>query len=150
MHVITEEGQYRWATFEADWHDSSHILVAHREEEIFGFLRYVVQQIGPDNDCPPVRFEGKYLMEAKVLAFAVRQMYQRRGIDRALQERLIETAQARGLFQIRSHSGGESTANRALKLSLGFGVHPITRRDDNQGAYFILPLSALPGTSDNQ
>lgn len=144
MHVVSEEGQHRWATFEAEWHERSHILVAHHDEEILGFLRYVVQPIGPDNDCPPVCLEEKYLREAKILAFAVRQAYRRRGIGRALQERLIEIARTDGLYQIRSHSGGESSANRALKLALGFGVHPIIRGDDHRGAYFILPLSALP------
>lgn len=70
------------------------------------------------------------MREAKILAFAVRQTHRRRGTGRALQERVIEIAKASELFQIRSHSGGESAANRALKLSLGFGVHPITRNGE--------------------
>ena len=65
-------------------------------------------------------------------------------------KRVIEIAKASELFQIRSHSGGESAANRALKLSTGFGVHPITRNGDSEGAYFILPLSALTRISDKQ
>lgn len=57
----------------------------------------------------------------------------RRPEGRALQERLIDIAQGKGLFQIRSYSDGKRTANRALKLSLGFGVHPVTRKDDPEG-----------------
>jgi GNAT superfamily N-acetyltransferase len=142
IEAVNEQGQHDWVTFTADWHHSSHLLVAVRGQEILGFLRFVVQEIGPDSDCPPVQFNGENLLEAKVLAFAVKHPYRRRGIGRALQEHLIEVARALGLFQIRSHSGGDNIANHQLKLALGYGVHPIIRNGDNKGAYFILPLHA--------
>ena len=105
-----------------------------------GFLRYVIQPIGPDMDCPPVQHQGADLLEAKVLAFAVDKPYQRQGIGRQLQEALMERARAQGCHQIRSHSSGDNRENHQLKLSLGYGVHPIVRGDDRRGVYFILPL----------
>lgn len=140
MEVVIEQGQHDWVTFTADWHQSSHLLVAHQGQEILGFLRFVVQEIGPESDCPPVQSNGENLREAKVLAFAVREAYRRRGIGRALQEHLIEDAKSSGVFQIRSHSSGDQKANHRLKLALGYGVHPIIRDGDRQGVYFILPL----------
>jgi len=143
MGFIQREGQSDWATFNADWHQSSHLLVARRGQTLVGFLRFVIQPIGPDADCPPIQFQGGNLLEAKVLAFAVDEAYQRQGIGRQLQETLIQRAQALGCHQIRSHSGGDQLANHHLKLALGYGIHPIVRGADKRGAYFILPLSAV-------
>jgi len=143
MDFIHREGQSDWATFNADWHQSSHLLVARRGQTLVGFLRFVIQPIGPDADCPPIQFQGGNLLEAKVLAFAVDEAYQRQGIGRQLQETLIQRAQALGCHQIRSHSGGDQLANHHLKLALGYGIHPIVRGADKRGAYFILPLSAI-------
>lgn len=140
MDLIQRLGQWDWATFRADWHRTSHLLVARRGETLVGFLRFVIQPIGPDMDCPPVRYHGADLLEAKVLGFAVEKPYQRHGVGRQLQEALIEQARLHGCHQIRSHSSGDNLANHRLKLSLGYGVHPIVRGDDRRGVYFILPL----------
>ncbi len=142
VDVVAEQGQTDWVAFTGEWHHSSHMLVAHSDGEILGFLRFVVQGIGPDSDCPPVQLNGEILREAKVLAFAVKEAHRRRGVGRTLQECLIVEAKARGLFQIRSHSSGDNVANHRLKLALGYAVHPIIRGDDTRGAYFILPLGA--------
>ena len=48
-----------------------HILVAERAGEMVGFLRFLLQEIGPDTDCPPLQLQGNHLIEAKVMAFAV-------------------------------------------------------------------------------
>ncbi|HSL44265.1 MAG TPA: GNAT family N-acetyltransferase [Anaerolineales bacterium] len=150
IDFIQSQGQTDWVTFTADWHRSSHLLVARRGDTLVGFLRFVVQPIGPDADCPPVQFQGDELLEAKVLAFAVDKPCQGKGIGRQLQEALIPRAQALGCYQIRSHSGGDHPANHHLKLSLGYTLHPIVRGDDRLGAYFILPLrrDKKPGPSD--
>ncbi len=140
VDAVAEQGQSDWVNFTAEWHHSSHMLVAQQDGEILGFLRFVVQEIGPDNDCPPVQRDGQTLREAKVLAFAVEEAHRRHGVGRALQERLIDEAKALGLFQIRSHSSGDNAANHQLKLAMGYGAHPIIRGDDTSGAYFILPL----------
>jgi len=145
LAVIEGQGQSDWVAFTADFHQSTHILVALDEARIIGFLRYVVQAIGPDAGCPPVALDGRTLREAKILAFGVDPARQRRGIGRALQLRCIAEARERGCYQVRSHSGGDHPANHALKLGLGFGVQPIVRGDDTRGAYYILPL-ASPAT----
>ena len=143
LALITQLDQMDWLDFAAEWHISSHVLVAQRGSELLGFLRFVTQEIGPDTDCPPVVWKGEYLREAKVIAFGVLLAHQRQGIGRSLQEALRQRAQDLDCYQIRSHSSGENVANHGLKLSLGYGVHPILRGDDRRGVYFILPLRRL-------
>lgn len=126
--------------FTADWHVNSEMLVARSDESVVGFLRFVVQPIGPDADCPEIVLNGERLIEAKVIACGVAEAHRRRGVGRALQKGLIEHARALNCYQIRSHSGGDHPENHALKLAMGFGVHPIVRGGDTRGAYFILPL----------
>jgi GNAT superfamily N-acetyltransferase len=143
LELVSQLNQRDWFTFTAEWHASSHVLVALHGAEIVGFLRFVVQDIGPDMDCPAVQWKGKNLQEAKVLAFGVPALQQRQGIGRKLQESLRQRAQVLDCYQIRSHSSGENLANHQLKLSLGYGVQPIVRGEDRHGVYFILPLRQL-------
>ena len=143
LTVVTQLQQNDWFTFTAEWHYSSRVLVAQRGTEIMGFLRFVVQEIGPDTDCPPVEWKGENLREAKVIAFGVLPAQRGQGIGCKLQEALRQQAEALGCYQIRSHSSGDNVANHRLKLSLGYGVHPIVRGDDRRGVYFILPLRRL-------
>ncbi|HJQ14410.1 MAG TPA: GNAT family N-acetyltransferase [Anaerolineales bacterium] len=140
LALVTELNQMDWLNFTAEWHHSSHVLVAQHDLEILGFLRFVVQEIGPDMDCPPVHWRGENLREAKVIAFGVLPAQRHQGIGRSLQEALRQRAQDLGCYQIRSHSSGDNSANHQLKLSLGYGVHPIIRGEDSRGVYFILPL----------
>jgi GNAT superfamily N-acetyltransferase len=140
--LIESLGQMKWVSFTAEWHVSTHVLVALMDGAPAGMLRFVVQPIGPDAGCEPVAMNGKPLIEAKVLAFGVLESCRRKGIGRALQLKLIERARALGCYQVRSHSGGDHPENHHLKLSLGYAVQPIVRGDDTRGAYFILPLRA--------
>lgn len=140
MAFIAVQNQTNWVNFKADFHLSSHLLVARLDEVIAGFLRFVIQEIGPDMDCPPVIFEGVLLTEAKVLAFGVDPAYRRQGIGWALQESLLGRAKKLGCYQVRSHSSGSNEANHQLKLAMGFAVHPIVRGEDKRGVYFIMPL----------
>jgi GNAT superfamily N-acetyltransferase len=140
LAVVEGLGQTNWIGATAPFHRATHVLVATVGDAIAGFLRFVVQEIGPDADCPPVRLGEQTLTEAKVLAFGVAPAFRRRGIGRTLQVAAIEHAERQGCYQVRSHSGGTNTANHQLKLSLGFGVHPIVRGQDVAGVYFILPL----------
>ena len=143
LNLVTQLDQMEWFTFTREWHLSSHVLVAQRGSEIVGFLRFVLQDIGPDMDCPPVAWKGENLREAKVLAFGVLKSLRRQGFGRMLQEALRERAHEVGCYQIRSHSSGDNVENHQLKLSLGYGIHPIIRGDDRRGVYFILPLRTL-------
>ncbi len=136
--ALRQEG---WiATGAAPYRRSSHLLVALRDGAVAGFLRFVVQEIGPELDRPAVLFGGRPLTEAKILAFGVLPDFRRLGIGRALQVAAIEQARGLGCYQVRSHSSGKNSANHQLKLSLGFAVHPIVRGEDTTGVYFILPL----------
>ena len=143
LMLVNQLDQNEWFTFTTEWHLSSHVLVAQRDSEIVGFLRFVIQEIGPDTDCPPVVWKGENLREAKVIAFGVTPSQRLQGIGRRLQEALRERAQELGCYQIRSHSSGDNVENHQLKLSLGYGVHPIIRGEDRRGVYFILPLQPL-------
>jgi GNAT superfamily N-acetyltransferase len=143
LALVAQLHQSDWFAFTAEWHSGAHALVAQRGSEIVGFLRFVVQEIGPDTDCPPVQWNGENLQEAKVIAFGVLASQQRQGIGRKLQEALRRQAESLGCYQIRSHSSGDNLANHQLKLSLGYGIHPIVRGDDRRGVYFILPLRNL-------
>lgn len=140
LAVVETLRQTNWFTIAAPFHRGSHALVALQDRAIAGFLRFVVQEIGPELDRPPVRLGGQPLLEAKILAFGVLPAFRRRGIGGALQEAAIKRADQLGCYQVRSHSSGENEANHQLKLSLGFGVDPLVRREDTTGAYFILPL----------
>ena len=143
LTLVTELNQKDWLAFTGEWHHSSHVLVAQRGAEIVGFLRFVIQDIGPDMDCPPVEWRRETLREAKVIAFGVLPSQRRQGVGRILQEVLRQRAQELSCYQIRSHSSGDNLENHQLKLSLGYGVHPIIRGDDRRGVYFILPLRQL-------
>ena len=138
--LITRLGQEDWVAFKADWHLADHMLAALSGGEVVGFLRYVIQEIGVEEDQQPFTFNGETLREAKVIAFGVAPEHRRKGIGRALQERLIEKARAAGMYQIRSHSSAKNIENHRLKLSLGYAMHPLVASRGKDGAYFILPL----------
>ena len=104
ISLVESEGQLEWFNFGADWHISTHILVALNNTKLAGFLRFVVQPIGPDADCPPVQYKGTNLIEAKVIAFAIDAAQRQQGMGRQLQTVLIEHARALNCYQIRSHS----------------------------------------------
>jgi GNAT superfamily N-acetyltransferase len=144
LQVVAAQDQARWVAMRADWHLSIHVLVARQGVRIVGFLRFVTQIIGADEDHEPVTLDGVALTEAKVLAFGVVEEHRRQGIGRALQERALEYAARLGCYQVRSHISGEHAANQGLKLAMGFGVHPVVRGDDRCGVYFVMPLKQLP------
>jgi GNAT superfamily N-acetyltransferase len=140
MACVQAEDQLNWVNFSAEFHRSSHMVVALWHEEVIGFLRLVTQEIGSDMDASSVLYRGEVLIEAKILAFGVKPDYRRQGIGRALQTAAIDLARRLGCYQLRSHSSGWNKANHQLKLSMGFGVHPEIRGEDRAGAYFVMPL----------
>ena len=137
---LDAQGQTRWAEIEAEWHLSNHRLIALRNGQITGFLRFITQTIGIEEDHEPVTLNNIPLIEAKVLAFGVEPTYRNQDIGRSLQEAGIRLATQYGCYQLRSHSSGDNEANHHLKLSMGFAVHPVVRDDDTRGVYFIMPL----------
>jgi len=142
--VIEAEGQLSWYDLNAEWHRSSHTLAASDGDEIIGFLRFVTQEIGPELDRPPVRVRGVPIIESKVLAFGVVEQARNAGVGRDLQEKALAWSRELRCHQMRSYSSGTNVANHALKLGLGFGVDPVVRDDDDEGAYFVMPLKSKP------
>jgi GNAT superfamily N-acetyltransferase len=142
LRLVDDLGQKSWFSFRAGWHQSEVVFAALVDERPVGFLRYVVQPIGVEDDLEPLVLRGRPLLEAKVLAFGVAEAHRRRGIGRALQETAIQSAAESGCYQVRSFSGGDHPENHRLKLALGFAVHPVNRNGDAHAAYFILPLQA--------
>lgn len=138
MMIATNQRRYLDVHFA--WHLEHFWLVALVEGEIAGLLHYALQYIGDDDDCQRVTLNGDELMEGKVMGFVVVEKFRRRGIGRSLQQTAITHARQQGCYQLRSHSSGDKYANHQLKLSMGFTVHPTIRKDDNAGAYFIMPL----------
>jgi GNAT superfamily N-acetyltransferase len=129
-----------------EWWLAWHVLAAYLPDQPgpVGFLRYVVQPIGPDAECESVVLADAKLTEAKILDFGVLPAWRRNGVGTALQLAAIEGARAAGCWQVRSHSSGSARANHQLKLRLGFAAHPIVREEpdgtDRAGCYFVLPL----------
>lgn len=88
---------------------------------------------------------GSDIFEGFVQSFAVEEAHRRRGLGRRLQLVALAECRRRGLFQMRSWSSLDKPANYALKLALGFAVHPgydyVTRLGKwVPGAFFIKRL----------
>ena len=138
VELFDAQEQLRWVLpDEKRLRPSSEVLVAVADERPVGFLVFVVQEIGPPDDCP-----GFGQTEAKVVAFAVRADYRRRGIGTALQRRALEVAGQLGCYQLRSVTDVWRDENRQVKLALGFGVHPTVRHveDEDRPAYVFVKL----------
>jgi GNAT superfamily N-acetyltransferase len=85
--------------------------------------------------------DGDRLHETFVQTFAVDEAHRRQGHGRALQLAALALTRNLGCYQMRSWSSADKTANYALKLSLGFAVHPsvmVARpRQRISGVYFV-------------
>ena len=140
MQLAIAVEQDRWVTIKFDWHTSTHILVALQDDKVVGFLRFDRQEIGADMERPLVTYNDKPLIEAKVMAFAVAEPYRNQGIGRAMQNAALREAKKLGCYQLRSFSNGGKPVNHHLKISMGFGIHPHVREDDDRGMFLIMPL----------
>lgn len=120
-----------------DWHIMNQCIVAYKENEVVGFLRFVLQKIGLEDGCNIVVYKGKELIEAKILAFGVLKEYRNRGIGEQLQRRVLEEAKKLACYQVRSHSDGENIENHHLKFKLRYSFYPTKRGEDKSGGYFI-------------
>lgn len=112
-----------------------HLVVALQAGQVVGFLRFGIQAIGPETDCPPLTLNGTVLTEAKIHAFAVREERRGQGIGTALQRWAIQRAKDLGCYQLASHSAYEREANFHVKLSLGFAAHA-----EDGSVRFLMPL----------
>lgn len=137
METVKLLDQTRWFTTQAEHFQSNHVLVATVDGKSVGFLRFIVQRLGEQEERPPIIFNGKMLYEAKILAFGVLPEARNRGIGRMLQEAAQTHARALGCYQIRSRSDYGNAANYHLKIAMGFCVQP-SLVDDS--VYFIMAL----------
>jgi GNAT superfamily N-acetyltransferase len=137
--LIDAAGQADLVAFSAAWHMESHLLVALVDGKPAGFLRYVVQPIGPEIDCAPLHHAERELREAKGLAFYVLDDFRRRGLGRRLQAEPLVRARAAGCWQVRSYSAAHHVANHQLKLSMGFAANRVND-DRGEGINYIRTL----------
>lgn len=117
-----------------------HLFVALQDNQVVGFLRFAIQPIGPEVNCPSLYLDGEPLKEAKIHAFAVREESRGQGIGKELQRRAIQRARQLGCYQVSSYSSYGRDANHHIKLSLGFGAQPEVHGEGEKGIYFIMPL----------
>ena len=118
----------------------SRILVAHTNRNVLGVLRLIVIPIGPEDNLPAVKVNGKELLQAKVMNFFVSPEFRRNRIGMNLQEKAIELARTLHCRQLASFSYSQNRENHALKLRMGFTVRPETRGSERHGLYFLMPL----------
>lgn len=85
---------------------------------------------------------GEPLTELFVRTFAVDDDFRRQGHGRALQLAALALARELGCYQMRSWSSLDKSANYALKISLGFGLHPavevVPGGERISGAFFVM------------
>jgi GNAT superfamily N-acetyltransferase len=123
--------------------DESLLLGAFVEQACVGFLRLLIQVIGSDIGRIPILRGSTSLREGYVEAFGVAPEHRRQGIGQMLQEAAIDRCRERGCYQIRSRSPITSQENYALKLKMGYAIHP---SHENESYYFIKTL-ADPGST---
>lgn len=118
----------------------SRVLVAHTTQHILGVLRLIVIPIGPEDNLPAVKIDGKELLQAKVTNFFVSPEFRRRRIGMNLQKHAIDLARSLRCRQLVSFSYSHSRENHELKLRMGFTVRPESRGSERHGLYFMMPL----------
>jgi GNAT superfamily N-acetyltransferase len=127
-------GMARWALLDGAYNPDCYYLgVIEGEKQIVGHLSIQVQSI----DLPGMRS----LTETFVNTFAVEPTYRRRGYGRALQQEALCLSRNLHCYQMRSWSAEDHPENYALKLSLGFGIHPAVFETSTgekvKGVYFV-------------
>jgi GNAT superfamily N-acetyltransferase len=136
--VADQLNQAKYIARQEEHIQASILLGAFMENRCIGFLRFIVQVIGSDQGRPPIMQAGHALMEGYVEAFAVIPEYRRQGVGQTMQNRAIALCKQRGCYQIRSRSPITSQENYALKLKMGYAIHP---SHENDSYYFIKTLA---------
>jgi ribosomal protein S18 acetylase RimI-like enzyme len=134
LALADELDQRRYVERVYEHSDQTFLLGAFEDDACVGFLLLLIQVIGRDAGRPPILRDETPLREGYVEAFAVHSRYRRRGIGQRLQEHAMELSSARGCYQIRSRSPLTSPENYALKLKMGYAIHP---SEENDSYFFI-------------
>ena len=144
VSVAEQLGQAKYIAAPMHHANESLLLGAFADDACVGFLRLLIAIIGSDAGRPPIVQAGRTLTESFVEAFGVLPAWRRHGIGQALQEHAIALCRQRGCYQIRSRSPITSRENYALKLKMGYAIHPSHEND----SYYIIKVLAPFG--DNQ
>lgn len=123
-------------------------LAATDEEDVVGNLALRMQPVtlpatewSGGVDKPLLDASGEPVTETFVQTFAVDETHRRRGIGRALQEAAVAWTRDVGCAQMRSWSSMDKPKNYALKLSMGFAMHPAVHDAAGgfqvSGVYFV-------------
>ncbi len=139
--IAGQLAQARYIAVQEDHIEESILLGAFVERRCAGFLRCIIQVIGRDRDRPPIQYAGHVLREGYVEAFGVVPAYRRQGVGQMMQERVIGLCRQRQCYQIRSRSPITGQENYALKLKMGYAIHPSA---ENDSYYFIKLLADIP------
>jgi GNAT superfamily N-acetyltransferase len=137
MAAALGEAETTRLTLQGEHFKASQVLAAFAGDQPAGYLRFITQRLGEDENRPLVAFNGQVLVEAKIIGFAVLPEYRNRGLGRALQREAIRRAREAGCYQIRSRSHARHAANHHLKIALGFAIQP-SLEDDS--VYFVMKL----------
>jgi GNAT superfamily N-acetyltransferase len=142
LEVADQLHQSKYIMVREDYIDESILLGAFRAGRCVGFLRFNISIIGRDVRRPPIHDPtGQPLREGYVEAFGVVPDARGEGIGQRLQEHAIALCSQRGCYQIRSRSPIASSENYALKLKMGYAIHPSA---ENDSYYFIKTLPPVP------
>ena len=130
LQAADELNQSKYIVVREDYIEESILLGAFRAERCVGFLRFNILIIGRDAGRPPIHdAAGEPLREGYAEAFGVISKARREGIGRQLQEHAMALCRQRGCYQIRSRSPITSWENYALKLKMGYAIHPSVEND---------------------
>lgn len=140
--VAKQLEQAKYIARRPDYVDENLLLGAWDAGGCVGFLLCFALVLGRDVGRPPIyAAEGTPLREGYVEAFGVLPEHRRHGIGQRLQERAIDWCREHGCYQIRSRSPINSHENYALKLKMGYAIHPSSQNDSY---YFIKTLRPKP------
>lgn len=143
--VAEQLNQARYIPAREAYAEQSILLGAFTHNQCVGFLRFLILTIGRDQQRPPILdARGNPLREGYVEAFGVLSAYRRQGIGQALQEHAIAYCRKQQCYQIRSRNPVSSVENYALKLKMGYAIHP---SHENDSYYFIKTLQPDPRTA---
>lgn len=125
-----------------------YFLVAVERDQVVGHITLKMQRVefpsanGDDASSTAVLMrDERPLRELFVQTFAVNQEFRNQGRGRMLQSSALDLCRRLGCYQLRSWSSADKVANYALKLRLGFSIHPalLETPEGKQvaGAYFV-------------
>ncbi|MFO8060669.1 MAG: GNAT family N-acetyltransferase [Bacillota bacterium] len=124
------------------------LLVGFREDRAAANLSLLRRRLEIPSDPPrPVTADGNELWEHFVMTFSVEPDCRRMGLGTLLQREAIRLSLEMGLWQLRSWSSVDKTANYELKLKLGFSFSPGKQRGI-PGGYFVRRLVWCPGSAE--